>query len=221
MGIWHIPFSETLHMLNDMMSFIFTLGSARHLKCSNWVKITSCHSWIIHVDPVSCMRKSCNFHAVRSDPKMTGCSLTFMPKSQGFSRIYHAFLLTPLDSHWSVKSIADDAPKKNVIMDAWFVMLHVDVHDIFSVWSIVSILSLSHVSHLMTHRAWRHDQPVLKVLCEKALGTSTVQRCQLNENWEVQGIVKLAWKLKHGSRRICYFVLGMALDQFHVKLSYI
>jgi hypothetical protein len=112
MGIWHIPFSETLHMLNDMMSFIFTLGSARHLKCSNWVKITSCHSWIIHVDPVSCMRKSCNFHAVRSDPKMTGCSLTFMPKSQGFSRIYHAFLLTPLDSHWSVKSIADDAPKK-------------------------------------------------------------------------------------------------------------
>ena len=31
---------------------------------------------------------------------------------RGFPRIYHVFLLTPLDSHWSVKSIADDAPQK-------------------------------------------------------------------------------------------------------------
>ena len=37
------------------------------------------------------------------------------------------------------------------------------------------------------HREWRHDQPVLKVLCEKALGNKHFARCQLNENWEGQG----------------------------------
>ena len=69
----------------------------------------------------SCMRKSCNFHALGSDHKITGFSLIFTPKSRVFHAPITLFLLTPPDSHWRVKSIAD-APQKK-IMDARFDMV--------------------------------------------------------------------------------------------------
>ena len=54
-----------------------------------------------------------------------------------------------------------------------------------SAWETGTVECRISQSHLMMQMEWRHDQPVLKVLCEKA-DMSTLQRCQLNENWEVQ-----------------------------------
>ena len=55
----------------------------------------------------------------------------------------------------------------------------------------MSILSLSHVSHLMTHRAWRHDQPVLKVLCEKALGNEHCAKVPVKRELRSSGYRKV------------------------------
>ena len=101
----------------------------------------------------SCMRKSCNFHALGNDHKITGFSLTFTSKS----RVCHALISLFCWHHqilieeWNQSLMLP--PKKWSWMHGliwWWI--------IFSRWSIVIILSLSHVSHLMMHREWRHDQ---------------------------------------------------------------
>ena len=131
----------------------------------------------------SCMRKSCNFHALGSDHKITVFSLIFTPKSRVFHAPITFFLLTPSDSHWRVKSIADALKKK--IMDARFDMV---------VNNILQVINSEHFEPFpreQSHdaqgmQAWSINQ-FWKYFVKRQWETSTLRRCQLNENWEVQG----------------------------------